>query len=723
MMKEQYCKCFLIINAIFIIAFLMIKTFVSYSTIDYRTYNYKQILRLSQINSEDGVSFGVIMHEEQTFKRFDQSTIQKINKDSSLDFIVSLENTFEDYQIMKWGLEEINVPVIIGANETQMVYPQSIRYNPSNINHYFSFNIDELLFIFLTSEEQNYDQVQEVWFKNELNESSHFKHTFVFVNENTGHLHDLVKKYNVSAIFNLGEFEVFNQLHTDEEVGYEAEETNITVNKQVQYLKVNINQDQQLFYDVDDTNHNKKMVVPNLLLLIVLIYNEQVINLSILISSLFLILVSIYYLINKERYYYRDFESTIEVKQDQKLCIAMFTNNYLPFIGGVPISINRLATGLMKRGHEVYIFAPLYPKTMEEDQVIRCKLICYYRGKEFDYAITNIFSSHIKHQFFEHPFDVIHVHHPFWMGTKGLKLGRKNGIPVIYTYHTRLEKYAHYLPFLKKTFHNLLSHKLIKRFCQKCDAIIAPTTSAKEYLENVGVSREKFVMPTGIDFERYHQLDDDQLEELKRQFKQSNELILCTVSRLSKEKNIDFLLDGLKRLKEQSNHSFKCLMIGDGPLKEDIQKRIMDYELQDYVMMLGTIKPEEMCYYYTLSDLFVFSSLSETQGMVILEAMAGGCPVVAIRSSGIDDVIDNGVNGYKTKADVIEWVDRILEIMKDQDLRHELAKQAYLYAAGHSVDQMAEKMETIYYKKVHQKAALIKHASVSKLKQGEKASE
>jgi len=101
----------------------------------------------------------------------------------------------------------------------------------------------------------------------------------------------------------------------------------------------------------------------------------------------------------------------------------------------------------------VVIFAPKYPlKTFQELNVIRCNLLVYYRTKPFDFAIVNIFSSQLEKNFASENFDVIHVHHPFWMGSKGLELGKKYGLPVVLTYHTRLEKYSHNLPILKQTF-------------------------------------------------------------------------------------------------------------------------------------------------------------------------------------------------------------------------------------------------------------------------------
>lgn len=330
----------------------------------------------------------------------------------------------------------------------------------------------------------------------------------------------------------------------------------------------------------------------------------------------------------------------------KKLKIAMFTNNYFPFIGGVPISISRLSKELRNEGHDVYIFAPKYPnqETDKDEGVVRCKLLRYHKTKIFNFAIVNIFSSRIRKEFERHDFDIVHVHHPFWMGTKGLKLAKKHNIPSILTYHTRFDKYYHYVPIAKKLFKNILAHQIVKKFSQKCTTIFAPTDSSKEYLTEIGVERPISVIPTGIDFEVFEEakfdiFDGVKEETLKKKYAKNGEVLLCSVSRLSEEKNIYFLIDSMKYIKEHTNIPFKCIIVGEGPEEGNIRAKIQAENLTGNIELVGNIPPDEISKYYIASDLFVFSSKSETQGMVLLEAMAGYCPVVAVSAGGIEDVI------------------------------------------------------------------------------------
>jgi len=195
---------------------------------------------------------------------------------------------------------------------------------------------------------------------------------------------------------------------------------------------------------------------------------------------------------------------------------------------------------------------------------------------------------------------------------------------------------------------------------------------------------------------------------ISKKYRTQNEVILCSVSRLTEEKNIYFLLNGLKRIKDNSKVPFKCIIIGDGPEKQNILKTIADQGLNDTVILLGSVSPEEVCKFYMASDIFVFSSQSETQGMVILEAMAGKCSVVAIRSSGIDDIIQSGYNGFKTKADLNLWSEKVIYLMENPKILKKMSQNAYDFSNKFSLDAMAETTVKVYRKAIiHKKTNLM----------------
>jgi glycosyltransferase involved in cell wall biosynthesis len=291
---------------------------------------------------------------------------------------------------------------------------------------------------------------------------------------------------------------------------------------------------------------------------------------------------------------------------------------------------------------------------------------------------------------------VIHLHHPFWLGSLGLFIGRWLRVPVIYTYHTRLEHYAHFVPLPGNLFRNLISHALIKRFANKCDAVIVPTDSTEEYLRMIGVKSPTFVQPTGIEYQRFQDVSDDDVNRLRESLKIQDETVFISVSRLSNEKNIDFMIDAIDALRQRTDRPFRFLMIGKGHQHDRLQQRIDELDLGQHFTLVGSVPPEDMATWYHLGDVFLFASKSETQGMVILEAMAAGLPVVAVRSSGIDDVVRQDHNGFKTPEKQDQWCDRVQQLLEDDRLRQTLSENALAFAADYSIESFASDVREIY---------------------------
>ena len=373
--------------------------------------------------------------------------------------------------------------------------------------------------------------------------------------------------------------------------------------------------------------------------------------------------------------------------------IAMLTNNYRPFVGGVPISVERQAQELVKLGHQVTVFAPMYEsenkeqaesfreKILEEDEKAPERVVRYHSQKrKMDNGMVypGIYPTEILDVFERERFDCIHVHHPMFVGPWALWLGRKYRIPVIYTYHTRYEDYLHYLPYfriderstvVKKKAVEWAQKKVIpsymRWFCNRCDLVLAPSAGMQQMMRKYGVDTPAAVFPTGLDG-AFFRKDVRRSQEIRKQYSRGKRHLLVTVSRLEKEKNYGFLLRGIAELRLEIGDEFHVLIIGDGSQKSELKVRASILGIQDMVTFMGNIPNDQVKDYLSASDAFLFASKSETQGIVLAEALAAGTPVVAVHATGTDDIIEDGVNGFLTEEREEEWAAKVIEALNEE---------------------------------------------------------
>lgn len=355
--------------------------------------------------------------------------------------------------------------------------------------------------------------------------------------------------------------------------------------------------------------------------------------------------------------------------------IALMTNNYKPFIGGVPISIERLKNGLTELGHEVTVFAPDYhgnrasncmnPKTVQDET--ECYVV-RYRTLASNFCggivLPNPYDRHIEEEFQKGDFDIIHVHHPIMIGSTALYLSRKYHVPIVFTYHTQYEKYiTHYC---KTSLLERPATIWIRRFLRSCDHLIAPTESIREYLIRYHKIAENqiSVLPTGLENAQF-QTSPGEVYKLRKRLRADHCPLFLTVCRMAKEKNVLFLIHSLAALKEQTHLPFRAVFVGDGPQAEYYRRVAAGKGLSDRIVFTGIMKNEEVKFYYAAADLFLFASKTETQGIVILEAFAGGTPVLAVDADGVRDLVVDGFNGWLTREREEEFTARLISYMEE----------------------------------------------------------
>lgn len=338
--------------------------------------------------------------------------------------------------------------------------------------------------------------------------------------------------------------------------------------------------------------------------------------------------------------------------------IAFFTNNFLPRISGVAISVNTLKVSLEKMGVEVFIFAPcyqaFYPRDKEE-KIIRIRSIRFWGLKRTAIPISFFNVQKINRYLKKIKPDLIHIHHPLLLGKFGLKKGLDYKIPVVFTFHTLYKRYGHYFPFNLSIFKQEIQ-KYILECANRSNLVIAPTKLIADYLESEGVKNKIAVMPSGIDIKKYNQsFSSAELEKFKKQLGIAvSSKVLLYVGRITPEKNIDFLIKVVKKI-VKIRKDVVLIMVGDGILLNSRKRLTRKLKLNQNIIWTGLQPYEKLPLFYGIADLFLFPSRTDTQALVLYEALASGLPVVAIDSLASKAIIHNGKNGFIVPENIFQF--------------------------------------------------------------------
>jgi len=375
-----------------------------------------------------------------------------------------------------------------------------------------------------------------------------------------------------------------------------------------------------------------------------------------------------------------------------RMKIALMTNNYKPFMGGVPISIERLKKGLEALGHQVTVFAPTYEEQVEEENVFRYATCM----KKFigGIVLPNPFDRRIEEEFRKHDFDIIHVHHPMLIGRTAVYLSKKYNVPLTFTYHTRYEQYVEC--YTKSRLIERLTPLYLHTFLKHCHFIFAPTWGMKDYLvEKCKVCPQRIgILPTGIE-EGNFQVEKEAVVKVREQYQAQEIPLLITVSRMAQEKNVEFLLQSLALFKQRQGTPFRMLMIGDGPDREAYERTAAGLGLEKEICFTGKIPNQEIAPYFAAADAFLFASKTETQGIVILEAFAGRTPVIAVEASGVRDLVKSGFNGILTEENPERFAKELDSFLKNAPVRERMAACAGQSALTYREDAVA--LQAVHY--------------------------
>ena len=326
--------------------------------------------------------------------------------------------------------------------------------------------------------------------------------------------------------------------------------------------------------------------------------------------------------------------------------IALFTNTYLPHVGGVARSVRTLEEACRERGHEVRVVAPEFENAVPAPEVLRVPAIQNFNGSDFSVRLP---VPNVVRDFMDRfrP-DLIHSHHPFLLGDAALREAWKRHLPIVFTHHTLYERYTHYVP-LDSPALKRAAVQLATEYANLCDQVIAPSASIESLLRERGVRTRIDAIPTGIDTGFFARGDGARFR--RHAGIPADRLILGHVGRLAPEKNLRFLADAVSR-HLQADPSAVFLVIGDGDAREEMLAVIRrDTGSATRVHAPGKLTGQDLADAYAAMDCFVFASQTETQGLVLAEAMAAGTPVVALDGPGVREIMRDGANGRLLPGD------------------------------------------------------------------------
>jgi glycosyltransferase involved in cell wall biosynthesis len=372
--------------------------------------------------------------------------------------------------------------------------------------------------------------------------------------------------------------------------------------------------------------------------------------------------------------------------------IGFFTCNAPPLLNGLAVSIQQFARHLRRLGHRVFIFGPRYPGCPEaEPDTYRFPSLRVPTHHRYALPIPAV-AVGLHRLIPSLGLQVIHAHHPFLVGPYARRLARRLGIPFVFTYHTLYEHYAHYVPIVSPLAARIAEARSYV-FADRVDLVIVPTAGVRDRLQGHGVTAPIEVIPTGIE-------PPDPPEASKAQLRlrlgvSADGPVLLYVGRLAREKNLGRLLRAVHAA-VRVVPNVTLLVVGEGDEERSLRRLAAHLEIADRVRFVGPVPHGAVGAWYQVADLFVFPSVSETQGLVVLEAMAHGLPVLAVRSVGTSDFIVDGVSGVLADDAEDDFTRRLLALLRDGANLHRYAEQGRVKAMTLTAEASALQLLAAY---------------------------
>lgn len=379
--------------------------------------------------------------------------------------------------------------------------------------------------------------------------------------------------------------------------------------------------------------------------------------------------------------------------------IAYFTNFYLPVVNGVVRSVQSFRDALSAMGHNVFVFA------QEDEYEDTEPFIFRYPSLPLPGEINTAIpvSSFVDQLFPTLKLDVIHTHHPILLGQTAATKARDHNLPLVFTFHTQYQEYTHYIPIPQEQVQEFLKTRImhwLREFMRKCQHIVIPSESMRSILVNdYGLVDRFTVIPTGIDIAPYKAADGS---ALRAQWGWDDDKVIISAGRLAEEKNWTTLLQGFA-LAQKSQPDIRLVLVGDGPQADELHQLAGELGVGERVLFTGKVPFTDIPNYYKAADLFSFASITETQGLVTLEAMAAGLPVVAVGASGTQDIVDDGRQGFLVENNAQALASGLIKLVENPAMMRRFRSAALRKSRAYDSKRLARQMLKVYEQAIQDK--------------------
>ncbi len=382
------------------------------------------------------------------------------------------------------------------------------------------------------------------------------------------------------------------------------------------------------------------------------------------------------------------------------LRIGLFTDTYAPQVNGVSVSLQMLSEHFQKRGHQVIVFAPRVPGYKDDKPNIqRLPSLKYLNNPPFYVAVPG--SPRTTWKLTREHFDVLHAHSPLTVGFLAYVTASAKNVPLIYTYHTSIADYTHYLKALGGTG---IIRRAARWFSAAStnlgDQVVVPSPKFHRLLLEQKVAKPIHIIPNGIELNRFHEAHNPGAFRQKLGMTAEAPMLLA-VGRVDPEKRLDFLIEVFARVADQLPEA-RLVFAGDGSAREGLERQARQTRCAERIHFLGMVARAELPDLLHDATVFLSASTTEVHPISSIEAIAAGLPMLAVADEAFEGMIENGVNGYQVALDLETYSQTLLAMLRDREQLKRFGERSKALSEKYSIEGQVAALEKLYMEAILQ---------------------